>query len=410
MNWDLIVIGGGAAGMIAAGTAAENGKKVLLIERNEKLGKKIYITGKGRCNLTNAADLDVVMKNIIRNPKFLYSAFHAFSNKDVMEFFENLGIRLKIERGQRVFPASDKSHDVIRALEKYIKKNNVTVYLNQRVKDVLTEKDRVAGVEIFSGQKYYAPKVILATGGISYPQTGSTGDGYKISEKLSHEIIAPEPSLIPIETKENWAKELQGVSLKNVALNLFENEKLKHSEFGEMIFTHFGISGPIVLSTSYFVKECMKNKTVFYLSLDLKPALKTETIDRRIQRDFEKYSRKQFKNSLDDLFPQKLIPIIIRFSKIDGEKTVNQITKEERLNLCNLIKNLKMTVKCLRPVEEAIITSGGVSVKDINSSTMESKKIKGLFFAGEIIDVEGYTGGFNLQIAFSTGYLAGKSV
>lgn len=409
-QWDVIVIGGGAAGMMAAGIAAHNGHHVLLIERNDRLGKKLFLTGKGRCNLTNASSLDCFMENIPRNPKFLYSAFNTFFNKDLMNFFEERGLKLKIERGSRVFPSSDKSSDVIKVLEHYIKEKKVKTVLNQRVKELVIHENNIMGLITHSGKKYDSSKIIIATGGASYTLTGSTGDGYLLARQAGHKIIEPEPSLVPVETNEKWVLGLQGLSLKNVNLSLFVEEKKVHEEFGEMLFTHFGISGPIVLTLSWYIKNNLYKKDKLYLSLDLKPALENEVLDKRLQRDFAKYSKRQFKNALDELLPQRLIPIIITFSKIDKEKYVNQITKPERESLVKLLKDIRMTVKGLRPIDEAIITSGGVSVKEINPSTMESKIIKGLYFAGEVIDVDALTGGFNLQIAFSTGYLAGISV
>jgi len=411
LTWDVIVIGGGPAGMMSAGTAGSRGRNVLLLERNEKLGKKLFLTGQGRCNLTNADEnIETFIQNTIRNGKFLYSAFSSFSNFDLMKFFEELGLKLKIERGKRVFPASDKSSDVIKALKEYLSINKVTIRFNSRVKDVLTSNKQVIGVKLETNETLNCNKVILATGGASYLITGSTGDGYRMAEKLRHKIVEIKPSLVPIETEEEWAKELQGLALKNISVTLIVNDEKVHKEFGEMLFTHFGVSGPIILTISAYLKNYLKNKNAIELSLDLKPALSIKQLDERLQRDFAKYSKRQFKNSLIDLLPKAMIPIMISLSGINENKNVSEITKEERKNLLNLFKGLGLRVKGLRPIEEAIITSGGISTKEINPSTMESKIIQGLFFAGEIIDVDALTGGFNLQIAFSTGYLAGLNV
>lgn len=410
MTWDAIVIGCGAAGMMAAVTAAQGDKKVLILERNEKPGKKLFISGKGRCNLTNDSDIKTFQDHIPRNPKFLYSAFHAFTNKDLMEFFENRGVSLKVERGGRVFPASDKSSDLILVLVREMKDRGVEIRFKERVREILVNQNRIGGVQTFQGETFPADKVILATGGLSYPLTGSTGDGYDMARKLGHHVTDLEPSLVPIETKEKWVKDLQGLSLKNVSLALEYQEKKVYEEQGEMLFTHFGVSGPLVLTLSSYIRDYLKQKKDAFLSLDLKPALSPEVLDKRIQRDFALYSKRQLQNALFDLLPKRMIPVIISLSGMDGEKYVHQITKEERKNLVTILKNCRITVKGLRPIDEAIITSGGISTKEINPSTMESKLVAGLYFAGEIIDVEGLTGGYNLQIAFSTGYLAGKNV
>lgn len=410
MIWDAIVIGGGAAGMMAAGVAAQRGKKDLVLERNEKPGKKLFISGKGRCNLTNDADIKTFQDHVPRNPKFLYSAFHAFNNKDLMEFFEIKGVPLKVERGGRVFPASDKSSDIINVFLREMEEHNVEIRFNERVKEILVNQNRIEGVQTFQGEIFRSDKVILATGGLSYPQTGSSGDGYDMARKLGHHVTELEPSLVPIETKEKWVKDLQGLSLKNVSLSLEYQEKKVYVEQGEMLFTHFGVSGPLVLTLSSYIKDYLKQKKEAFLSLDLKPALSREVLDKRIQRDFTLYSKRQLKNALFDLLPKSMIPVIISLCGMDGEKYIHQITKEERKNLITILKNCRITVKGLRPIDEAIITSGGINTKEINPSTMESKLVAGLYFAGEIIDVEGLTGGYNLQIAFSTGYLAGKNV
>ncbi|AOT68106.1 NAD(P)/FAD-dependent oxidoreductase [Geosporobacter ferrireducens] len=405
----IVVIGGGAAGMLAAGTAAAQGKQVVLLEKNEKLGKKLYITGKGRCNITNTGDIEDLLQNITKNRNFLYSAFYSFTNDDILHLLHQYGVPTKVERGNRVFPRSDKSSDVIKALMTYMVSHGVDIRLQSEVRDVLYEDNAVRGVRLTNNQILPCSKLIIATGGLSYPVTGSTGDGYTFAQKAGHHIVSLKPALVPLETEEKWIKNLQGLSLKNVSLQVFYQDREIHREFGEMIFTHFGISGPIVLSTSnYLAKYLDKEKIKAFINL--KPALDEDTLDKRIQRDFDKYSRKQLKNALDDLLPAKLIPVIIQLSGIPEEKFVNQISKEERRILLKLITGLPLTITRTRPIQEAIITSGGIDVKEINPSTLESKKISGLHFAGEVLDVEGLTGGYNLQIAFSTGYLAGISV
>lgn len=405
----IIVIGGGAAGMMAAAAAAERGKKVILFEKNEKLGKKVYITGKGRCNLTNACDIENLFGNVVTGAKFLYSAFYGFDNWAVIRFFEDIGCKTKIERGERVFPVTDHSSDVIAALSRHLKKLGVDIRLNASVKRVLAEEGKVTGILTEDGMKVEADAVILASGGLSYPVTGSTGDGYRIAEEKGHSVKTTFPALVPLVIKEEWCKSLQGLSLKNVKVILSQNGKKAFYEgFGEMLFTHFGVSGPLMLSaSSYYTGRKSKENTTMYL--DLKPALSIEQLDRRVLRDFEENKNKQFKNSLGALFPVKLIPVIIELSGIDPEKKIHEITKEERTNFICLIKNLEMTVTGTRGYQEAIITKGGIDVKEVNPSTMESKLVKGLYFAGEILDLDALTGGFNLQIAWSTGYLAGSS-
>ncbi|MBN1900998.1 NAD(P)/FAD-dependent oxidoreductase [Candidatus Sumerlaeota bacterium] len=410
MNWDVIIIGGGAAGMMAAATAAQRGKKVLVLERNEKPGKKLFISGKGRCNITNDADIKTFQDHIPRNPKFLYSAFHALSNKELMDFFEKRGVPLKVERGGRVFPASDKSSDIIKVFVQEMKEHDVEIRFNERAREIIVKQNRIEGVRTFQGNEYSCDKLILATGGLSYPMTGSTGDGFDMARKLGHHVTDMEPSLVPIEIKEKWVKDLQGLSLKNVSLAILHQEKKVYEDMGEMLFAHFGVSGPLVLTLSSYIKDYLKQKKETLLSLDLKPALSSDVLDKRIQRDFALYSKRELKNAFFDLLPRRMIPVIVSLSGMDGDKYVHQITKEERKNLITILKNCRMTVKGLRPIDEAIVTSGGVSTKEINPSTMESKLVKGLYFAGEIIDIEGLTGGYNLQIAFSTGFLAGKSV
>ena len=401
----VVVIGGGAAGMMAAGTAGSKGLEVFLIEKNRMLGKKIMITGKGRCNITNNTDIESMIQNVPVNGSFLYSAFYTYTNEDVIEFFNRYGVPTKVERGGRIFPQSDRAADVVRALEKYMAENNVKI-INQEAEKIILENNQVLGVKMRNGQTIQADSVIVATGGMSYPTTGSTGDGYHFAHKTGHSVTELKPSLVPLEIKEEWVKELQGLSLKNIEITVSdENNKKIFSDFGEMMFTHFGVTGPVILSASSHIRD-MDTKR-YSLSIDLKPALTEEQLDKRIQRDFEKYSRKYFINSLDDLLPQKLIPVIVKLSEINEDKPVNQITKNERKIIVNLLKQLTVHISGFRPIKEAIITSGGIAVDEINPGTMESKKVKGLYFAGEVIDVDAYTGGFNLQIAFSTGYLAG---
>lgn len=415
----VIVIGGGAAGMMAAYAAAKavNGAEVLLLEQNEKLGKKVFITGKGRCNVTNACETEELFHNVVSNEKFLYSAFYGFDNQAVMDFFEKAGCRLKTERGNRVFPVSDHSSDIIAALERKLKEERVCVRLHTKVKAVLTEQEKVTGVRLEDGTREEAEAVIIATGGVSYPSTGSTGDGYRFAKEAGHKVKPPLPALIPFTIEEKWCKELQGLSLKNVSVSLRIGKKELYFGLGEMLFTHFGVSGPLILSAGSIYSKELGNtgagsagsNVPVQLLIDLKPALSAEQLDKRLLRDFGGNKNKQFKNSLGGLFPAKLIPVMLELSGILPEKKVNEISKEERKQFVLKIKNLPLTVTGTRPVEEAIITMGGVNVKEINPSTMESKKVKGLFFAGEVLDVDAFTGGFNLQIAWSTGYLAGKS-
>lgn len=404
----VIVVGGGAAGMMAAIHAASLGNKVILLEKNEKLGKKIYITGKGRCNVTNAADMETIFNNIKHNAKFMYSSLYTYDNNMVYSFFEENGCPLKIERGDRVFPVSDHASDIIKALIRALNDNHVEVRLNTHVKTILENDGIATGVLLKSGERIDADKVILATGGFSYQTTGSNGEGYKMAESLGHNILEPKPSLVPVVTGETWVPDLQGLSLKNVELKLVkDHKKVLYKELGEMLFTHFGVSGPLVLSLSAIYNDELEKGSDCMLYLDLKPGLTMEQLDKRILKDFEENKNKHFKNSLDDLLPQKMIPIIVKLSNIEPEKKVNEVSKEERKNLCELLKALPMTPVGLRGFNEAIITRGGINVKEINASTMESKLIKNLYFAGEVIDVDALTGGFNLQIAWSTGYLAG---
>lgn len=459
----IIVIGGGAAGMMAAIAAARAGAEVLLLEKNEKLGKKVFITGKGRCNVTNAADMDTLFANVCTNEKFLYSAFYQYDNQAVMELLEETGCPLKVERGDRVFPVSDHSSDVIAALQREMKRLGVEVLLHTEVKELLVEvtdkypadkllaqdvetdglvveasetkesrndkyrkKEKsisesrtIMGVKLASGKVLNADAVIVCTGGVSYASTGSTGDGHRFAEETGHRIVECKPALVPLETAEPWCRDLMGLSLRNVFVRMMSGKKELYSGFGEMLFTHFGVSGPLVLSaSSFYYKGLFKNgkakKTAgdiepVKLYIDLKPALDEEQLDKRILRDFEENKNKQFKNAIGGLFPAKLIPVMIALSGIDPDKKVNEITREERRNFVTLIKNLPLTVTGTRPFAEAIITQGGVSVKDVNPSTMESKKVNGLYFAGEVLDLDAMTGGFNLQIAWSTGHLAGES-
>lgn len=401
----VIVVGGGPAGMMAAISAA-NKNEVILIEKNPKLGKKLFITGKGRCNVTNSKDISEFFDNIPVNPTFLYSSLYTFTNENTMDFFNKLGVELKVERGNRVFPKSDKSSDIIKGLEKELVNKKVEVILNSNVVEVSKSENKINYLTLDNGNKVYGDFFIFATGGVSYPQTGSTGDGYRFSKELGHSVVEPKAALVPIEVKEEYIKDLQGLSLVNVELSIKENEKTLYKEFGEMIFTHFGISGPIVLSASRVVNNRKNLKAV----INLKPALTKEELDKRIQKDFIKYANKDFKNSLNDLLPQKLINTIIKLSNIDENKKVNSITKEERKTLVDLLQNLKFEIKGLRPIAEAIITSGGINTKEIDPSTMKSKIVDNLYFAGELIDIDAYTGGFNIQIALSTGYLAGSSI
>ena len=431
----IAIIGCGAAGMMAALAAANSSVSVTIFEKNEKPGKKIYITGKGRCNVTNACDQTDFFEHVKRNPRFLYSAFYDYDNTAVMDFFESNGCKLKIERGDRVFPVSDHSSDIIRTLFNAVKKAGVKVLFDTEVLSVETSGGSVSAItyadKAVSSKKGDAPimreefdSVIVCTGGVSYPSTGSTGDGYEFAKAAGHSVKEPRPSLVPFETKEDWCRELQGLSLKNVGLKLFlskkdegkkggaednnKNAKKKkpvYEGFGEMLFTHFGVSGPLVLTASCHYEKDKKAE----LLLDLKPALSEKQLDTRVLRDFDEGLNKQFKNVIGSLFPSKLVPVMIRLSGIDPERPVHDITKEERLGFVKLIKNLPITVIGTRSFNEAIITRGGVDVKEINPSTMESKLVKGLFFAGEVIDVDTETGGFNLQVAWSTGHLAGTS-
>lgn len=412
----VVVIGGGPAGMMAAITSAKNGNNVTLLEKNKSLGKKLLITGKGRCNITSSLPMDEFIKNTPGNGMFLYSAYNSFTNQDIIKFLNEQGLKVKEERGNRIFPVTDKSKDVLDCFEKKLKSLNVKIMYDTKVTDVLVnENNEVTGVKLKNQKIINAEKIILATGGKSYPLTGSTGDGYEILEKLGHTITPIKPSLVPIETYEtDLHYSLQGLSLRNVKIKFVDTRKNKeiYEDFGEMLFTHFGVSGPTILSGSAHlvrykkIDDLLQEKNI-KLVIDLKPALTEEKLNERILRDFEEEKNKSFKNSLDKLLPQKLIPVIVEYSNINPEKQVNSITKQERIKLVKLLKGFEVTIKKFRKIDDAIITSGGVSIKEVNPKTMESKKIKGLYLAGEILDVDSYTGGFNLQIAYSTGYVAG---
>ncbi len=416
----IIVIGGGPAGIMAAISASQKGNQVILVEKMSTLGRKLLITGKGRCNITSSLDMEEFIKNTPGNGKFLYSCFKSFTNQDIVKFLKTQGLEVKEERGNRIFPVTDKSKDVLDCFIKKLKELKVQIIYNTKVEEILIktyEKEnisKVIGIRTNKG-KIEADKIILATGGKSYPLTGSTGDGYKMAKDIGHTITMIKPSLVPLEIYDKkLCKELQGLSLKNVSIKLIdiEKEKIIYEDFGEMLFTHFGVSGPIILSASAHlvryknIDDKLKNKKII-LKIDLKPAITEEKLNQRLLRDFEEFKNKQYKNSLTKILPQKLIPIIIEKSNIDENKKVNEIKKEERTKLVKLLKNFELEIKNLRSIEEAIITSGGINIKEINPKTMESKLVKGLYFAGEIIDVDSYTGGFNLQIAYSTGYMAG---
>lgn len=424
----VIIVGGGAAGMMAACAAAQKGHQVSLFEKNEKLGKKVFITGKGRCNVTNACDVEELFPAVLTNPKFLYSAFYGFDNRQTMEFFENCGCPLKIERGDRVFPVSDHSSDVIAAMQRKLKELHVQIYFHAEVAELLTEPMQggdcvredgqktgggqtmqVTGIRLTDGSIRQADAVVVATGGLSYPSTGSTGDGLRFAKQTGHRLTACKPSLVPLLTEEVWGHELMGLALKNVEVTLQRKGKELYRGFGEMLFTHFGVSGPLILTASaYYVQKAWGERAE--LLIDLKPALSEEQLDRRLLREFEENRNKQFKNAVGGWFPSRLTPIMIALSGIDPEKKIHDITKEERKNFIALIKKLPLTVTGCRDYPEAIVTAGGVSVKDVSPSTMESKKVQGLYFAGEVLDLDAVTGGFNLQIAWSTGHLAGDSI
>lgn len=415
--YDCIVIGGGAAGMMCAIAATTSGQKVILLEKNEKLGKKIYITGKGRCNVTNNCDPKDFFANIVNNDKFMYSAYYSFDNNMIMDMLETNGCELKTERGNRVFPVSDHSSDIIRTLADIMKKQGVEVKLNSEVKNIITKDGSAEGVVLKSGEKIYAGRVVVATGGLSYASTGSTGDGHKWLKELGHTVKECRPALVPLTVKEGWYSLLQGLALKNVAVKLYDKElegvatkkdKVVYEGFGEMLFTHFGISGPLIISASSYYGKKVSGRTVT-LELDLKPALSTEQLDKRILRDFEDSKNKSFKNAIAGLLPSSMIPVIIDICGINPDKPVHEVTREERTALVSTLKALRMTVTGTRDFNEAIITQGGIAVKEVNPSTMESKLVKNLYIVGELLDVDALTGGFNLQVAWSTGYLAGIS-
>ncbi len=423
---NVVVIGGGPAGMMSAISSAENGNNVILLEKKERLGRKLLITGKGRCNITSSLPINEFIQNIPGNGQFLYSAFKNYTNNDIIDFLNKEGLDVKEERGNRIFPVTDKSLDVLKCFTNKLKELNVKIEYNMQVTEIVPKNEygnlKVIAHELKNNEQYEntktfeAEKVILATGGNSYPLTGSTGDGYELAKKLGHTVTKIRPSLVPLEAfEQNMCKELQGLSLRNINIQFKnkENNKVIYDDFGEMLFTHFGVSGPTILSSSAHlvryknIDELLKNKKIV-LNIDFKPALSEEKLDERILRDFDEFKNKQFKNSLDKLLPQKLIPVIIEKSGINPEKKVNEINKKERHRLVNLLKNFEVVIKGFRPIDEAIITSGGINIKEINPKTMESKLVEGLYFAGEIIDVDAYTGGFNLQIAYSTGYTAGQ--
>lgn len=406
MKEKVAVIGGGPAGIIAAGFASSRNKEVKLFEKNNKLGKKLFITGKGRCNITNNADVETFLDNVTTNKDFLYSALYSYTNRDILALLNEYGLKTKVERGGRIFPVSDKSSDIIKAFEKFLIEKNVDIILNKEVNKV-SHRDGFFTLTFKDSSSENFDKVIIATGGKSYPITGSTGDGYKFAKYLGHSTIALKPGLVPCETKEKWVRDLQGLTLKNISISAYIGNKKIYENFGEMLFTHFGLTGPIILTMSNIINKHVSAKEEIILYIDLKPALSFEKLDNRILKDFDKYNNKQIKNGLKDLLPQKLIPIILKLSNINESQYINQITKEERIRLIENIKKLKLNFLKFRPIEEAIITSGGISTLEINPSTMESKLVKGLFFAGEVIDVDSLTGGYNLQNAYSTGYLAG---
>lgn len=435
---NVIIVGGGPAGMFAAIAAAENGHKVILLEKNEKLGKKLYITGKGRCNITNAGDMDNLFDNVMTNSKFLYSAFYGYDNQRVIDFFENNGLRIKIERGNRVFPVSDHSSDVIATLQKVLKQKGVEIRLYTAVEHLIIEKlaqketlmeeaqepsadkwaskkkeaiasSRVCGVRLTDGKELYADAVIVATGGFSYQTTGSTGDGYRFAREVGHAVTTIRPSLVPFYAAEDYVREMQGLSLKNVRVRIRDGKKLLYDDFGEMLFTHFGVSGPLILSASAAIKPSLTEKKLA-MEIDLKPALTEEQLDQRLLREFETAKNRQFKNAIVHLFPAKMIPVMLKLGGVDPDKKVNEVTREERMGFIHLMKAFPVTLDGLRDFKEAIITRGGVKVREVNPSTMESKLVKGLYFCGEVLDLDAMTGGYNLQIAWSTGHLAGTSV
>ena len=407
----VVVIGGGAAGLMAAVIAGREGAKVTLLEKMNYVGKKMGITGKGRCNITNACDMSDFIKNTPGNGKFLYGAYERFTNEDLLQLLHDAGLETKVERGGRVFPASDSALDVRNTFMKLMKHYGVDVHLEEPVKKLLVDDSVVTGV-VTDRETYHADAVVIATGGKSYPATGSTGDGYILAAQVGHKITDIRPSLVPIVTEETWVKDLMGLSLRNVELSVVAKNKVQAKMFGEMMFTHFGITGPIVLSLSHMVGKLMRKKNIGTIGLDinLKPALSPETLDKRLQKDFDLYSKKQLINGMKDLLPSRLIPLIIELAGIDPQKPINQISKEERQQIGYMLQHMPLTVKGLRPVEEAIVTAGGISLKEFNPKTMESKLVKGLYGAGEVLDIDAFTGGYNLQAAFSTGYVAAMHI
>ena len=405
----VVVIGGGAAGMFASVFAARNGNEVHLFEKNEKTGKKLFITGKGRCNITNAGDMETLFRSVVSNPKFLYSSFYGYTNEDVIAFFEEIGVRTKVERGNRVFPVSDHSSDVINGLEREMKKLGVKVHLNTKVKSVEGNEEGFRGIVLSNGEKVTADACIVATGGCSYQPTGSTGDGYRMAESVGHTVTEVYPALVPLEIKEDFVGELQGLSLRNVEATIYDGKKEIYSDFGEMLFTHYGVSGPLMLSASSYITKKLQDREM-KLVIDLKPALSEEQLNQRVLRDFEENKNKQFRNAITKLFPAKLIPVMVMLSGIDAEKKVNEVSKEERMEFVRLIKHFTLTINGTRSFREAIITQGGVKTKEVNPATMESKLVPNLYFVGEVLDLDALTGGFNLQIAWSTAYMAGSSI
>jgi len=419
MSYDVVVIGGGAAGIVAAGRAAQGGAKVLLLERNRSLGKKLLITGKGRCNITNIGEIADFIENYGKNGKFLYRAFSEFFNQDLISFFERYGVETKVERGGRVFPATDNSQTVLTALQKYLADNGAAVRYDSRVAEIVVSertgsdkkntKLEVKGIKLKGGDIVESGRVVLATGGLSYPLTGSSGDGYEMAHRLGHTIAPLRPALVPLETKRNFVKELQGLSLKNVEASILVNKKKVASEFGEMLFTHFGISGPIILKLSGLVCEYLESGAEVLISINFKPALDQGTLTGRLLREFKASGRKALSTVIKNLLPQKLAPIFVELAGIEGNKKCSQVTAAERNRILELLTDFRLQVKKPRPIDEAIVTRGGIALDEIDPRTMESKKVKGLFFCGEIVDIDGATGGYNLQAAFSTGFLAGEN-
>ncbi|HEY8909978.1 MAG TPA: NAD(P)/FAD-dependent oxidoreductase [Desulfosporosinus sp.] len=408
-DYQVIVVGGGAAGMMAAGQAAKGGAKVLLLEKKEHLGRKIAISGKGRCNITNEENVSDFIRNYPGNGRFLHGILREFDNVALREFFASYGVETKVERGGRVFPVSDDAEKVVEALTAFLSDKGVEIHSGMAVEEIMVENGHVTGVRGSGSKRYFAPTVIVCTGGASYPATGSSGDGFRFARKLGHHVITPRPALVPLKTAEDWVKELQGLALRNVEGSLWMDGKKQITEFGEMLFTHFGVSGPIILTLSRLAGDALRGGQQVELRINLKPALSAEQLDARVQRDFQKYSNKQFKNALDDLLPQSMIPVMIHLSEINPDGVVHQISREERKRLVRLLQELPITITETLSIETAIVTAGGVDVKEINPKTMASKSIEGLYWAGEVVDVDGITGGYNLQAAFAMGYRAGRA-